>query len=155
MQQPVTLAHQILEIFPLVMRTVAAELRQHTHNIESAHFRLLWILEHEPQTLSQLAEKQAVSLPTMSNSVTILEARGWARRQRLHTDRRKVVIEITPDGRAVLAEVREQAEARVMAILASVAPADQAHISEALTILRDAFIRVSPVCESKTPGKEV
>lgn len=147
MEQPATLAHQILEIFPLVMRTVAAELRQHSHNVESAHFRLLWLLEYEPQTLSELAEKQAVSLPTMSNTITILEERGWAKRQRLTTDRRKVVIEITPEGRAVLASVREQAEMRVGEIMAAIAPADQARIAEALLLLRDAFMRVAPRCD--------
>lgn len=154
MGQTRTLAHDILETFPLVMRTVAAELRQHTHNIESAHFRLLWLLEHEPQTLSQLAEKQSVSLPTMSNTVTILEERGWARRQRLRTDRRKVVIEITPDGLAVLDDVRKQAEVRVMAVLSVVAPDDQALIARALAILRDVFADAAPVCDANKFRKE-
>jgi DNA-binding MarR family transcriptional regulator len=133
------LARQILEIIPLVMRTVSAEMRQSDHRTHATHFRLLWILQHHPLTLSALAEHQSVSLPTMSNSVTSLEDRGWFERRRAEDDRRKVLIEITEAGREVLAEVGEHMETRVEAVVRNLAPDKQQLVSEALLILRDRF----------------
>ena len=67
-----SLARQILEIGPLMMRTLSAELRQGERVQDSAHFRLMWMLEHRSASLSELAERQMVSLPTMSNSITTM-----------------------------------------------------------------------------------
>lgn len=146
------LARQILEIAPLVMRTVSAELRQSDHFLATSHFRVLWILEHHPQTLSELAEKLMVSLPTMSNSITILEERGWVTRTRSAEDRRKVLIEIAPAGRDVLAMVRDQTETRVAEIIHVLDAEERDKVSAGLTILRDAFVTAnafSHSCEVK------
>lgn len=122
-----------------MMRTVAAEMRQTDPRTIAAHFRLLWILRHHALSLSELAEHQSVSLPTMSNSVTNLEERGWVTRRRSEDDRRKVVIEITAAGQAVLAEVGQHMEERVEAAIHDLDPARQETVSEALLILRDCF----------------
>ena len=61
-------ARDILEIVPLVMRTVAAELRAAGELPAPAHFGLLVMLRTQPRTLTELAALQGVSLPTMSNS---------------------------------------------------------------------------------------
>ena len=136
-----TLARQILEVVPLVMRTVSAEMRQTDPFLVTSHFRLLWLLRHCSLSLSELAEHQAVSLPTMSNSITILEERGWARRTRSEVDRRVVLIEITDEGRAVLAHVEAQMEQRVAEIIASLDETEQTTISSGLRMLRDMFMK--------------
>ena len=137
-----TLARQILEVVPLVMRTVSAELRQTDPFVVTAHFRLLWLLKHRSHSLSELAEHQAVSLPTMSNSVTILEERGWASRKRSETDRRKLMIEITPEGHEVLEQVHQHMAQRVAEIIDPLSAEDQAAISRGLLILRQTFMKV-------------
>ena len=134
------LARQVLEIGPLMMRTVAAELKQSDHVLVTAHFRLLWMLEHDSASLSELAERQMVSLPTMSNSVTILEERGWVTRKRYAEDRRRLMIEITDAGREVLTQVRQQMEAKVTEILVSLTDEERGEVAQALVILRDAFL---------------
>ncbi len=134
-----TLSQQILHTIPLVMRTVSAELRQSNHIALTAHFRALWILEHGPQSLSGLAEKQFVSLPTMSNSISILEERGWIQRTRSTEDRRKVVIEIAPAGLAVLAEVRSEMEAKVSTIVSTLSAEERDQIMQGLDILHHTF----------------
>jgi DNA-binding MarR family transcriptional regulator len=134
-----TLSQQILDTIPLVMRTVSAGLRQSNHIAVTAHFRVLWILQHGPLSLSELAEKQFVSLPTMSNSISILEERGWIRRTRSTQDRRKVVIEIAPAGLAVLAEARHEMEARVTTIISSLSADEREQVAQGLNILRDTF----------------
>ncbi len=133
------LAREILEIVPLVMRTVSAEMRHTRHQTIAAHFRLLWILEHYPRSLSELAETQSVSLPTMSNSVTSLEERGWVERRRSNDDRRRVMIHLTPVGQEVLAQVREQMEIRVEKVTQTLDPQQRHIVSEALFILKDGF----------------
>ena len=133
------LAREILEIVPLVMRTVSAEMRHTKHQTIAAHFRLLWILEHHPRSLSELAETQSVSLPTMSNSVSRLEERGWVERKRSDDDRRKVMIHLTPAGREVLAQAREQMETRVENVTQTLDSRQRHIVSEALFILKDSF----------------
>src|SRR5262249_32096513 len=73
-------ARELLKIMPLVMRTVAAELRSAGELPAPAHFPLLMMLNEQPRTLTELASLRGVSLPTMSNSITALVQRGWVRR---------------------------------------------------------------------------
>src|SRR5436309_6543515 len=93
-------ARDVLEIIPLVMRTVAAELRAAGELPAPAHFGLLTMLSAQPRTLTELAALQGVSLPTMSNSISAMVDRGWVRRLAPIKDRRVVIIEVTPTGRA-------------------------------------------------------
>ena len=81
-------AREILRVVPLVMRTVAAELRAAGDLPAPAHFALLTILSHRPRSLTELAGIQGVSLPTMSNSITSMAERGWVKRIARGQDRR-------------------------------------------------------------------
>jgi DNA-binding MarR family transcriptional regulator len=133
------ISQQILEIIPLVMRTIAFELRQGEHLVVAPHFRVLWMLKHRAYTLSELAEHQAVTLPTMSNSITILEERGWVARFRSDNDRRKVLIELSPAGRDVLSQVQREAEQRVTEHLSSLSESEGLKLIEGLQVLRSVF----------------
>ena len=136
------LAGQILETIPVIMRAIASEFRQSEHDLAAPHFRLLWMLSRRSCTLSELAEKQLVSLPTMSNSVSILEERGWVIRTRSDDDRRKVTIELSQAGRLVLSEVQQQAEVRLAEHLSSLSLEERDKLLEGLAILRDVFLPV-------------
>ena len=100
-------AREILEIIPLVMRTVAAELRAAGEMPAPAHFGLLSLLSVRPRMLSDLASLQGVSLPTMSNSISAMVERGWVRREAPDGDRRVVMIDVTAD-RPRRARARQQ-----------------------------------------------
>jgi DNA-binding MarR family transcriptional regulator len=132
-------ARQILEVIPLVMRTVASELRRSEPVLAAPHFRLLWMLSRRPFTLSELADHQSVSLPTISNSISLLEERGWVRRSRLDGDRRKVLIELNVAGRVVFEEVQQHAEAHVNELLSSLNEVDKNTLLAGLSILRTTF----------------
>src|SRR3954470_4197676 len=95
-------AREILKIIPLVMRTVAAELRAAGEMPAPAHFGLLTVLGDQPRTLTELALLQGVRLPTMSNSISTLVQRGWVKRRSPARDRRVVLIEVTPLGRSTV-----------------------------------------------------
>ncbi|MBS1819031.1 MAG: MarR family transcriptional regulator [Acidobacteria bacterium] len=137
-------ARQILEIIPVVMRTVAAELRSAGEMPAPAHFGLLTILGDQPRTLTELALLQGVSLPTMSNSISTLVQRGWVKRSSPAKDRRVVLIEVTPLGRATVERVGKAAEAHLSERLGTLDAASRRRLRAGLGVLRAVFADAPP-----------
>lgn len=133
-------ARDILRIVPLVMRTVAAELRSAGELPAPAHFGLLSVLAAQPHpvTLTELAARQGVSLPTMSNSVTALVGRGWVRRT-VGADRRQTKIEVTSQGRATVTRVGRSAEAHLAELLTPLDDRARQQLRDGLGILLQVF----------------
>jgi len=132
-------ARDILQIVPLVMRTVAAELRAAGELPAPAHFGLLSILSERPRTLTELASIQGVSLPTMSNSISAMVDRGWVRRTAPGVDRRVVTVEVTTTGRGALERVARAAEAHLAEVLAGLDPGARRRLHGGLGVLRKVF----------------
>jgi DNA-binding MarR family transcriptional regulator len=132
-------AREILQIVPLVMRTVAAELRAAGELPAPAHFGLLKMLSDQPRTLTELAALQGVSLPTMSNSISAMVQRGWVRRTAPARDRRVVIIEVTPDGKAALERVGRAAEAHLSELLLPLDIDARQRLRSGLAVLRKIF----------------
>src|SRR5438093_2657876 len=118
-------AREILKIIPLVMRTVAAELRAAGELPAPAHFGLLTMLSAQPRTLTELAALQGVSLPTMSNSISAMVQHGWVKRTAPISDRRVLIIEVTANGRAALDRVGRAAETHLAEVLAPLDAAER------------------------------
>jgi DNA-binding MarR family transcriptional regulator len=133
-------AQQVVEIVPLVMRVVAAELRQTQPAVIPAHLGVLFLLTQRPRNLSELAELQAVSLPTMSNTVSKMAQEGWVTRRRAAHDRRLLLVEITSAGEALLAEMSGYIIGKVAQILDPLSPAELDALRGGLAILRRSFI---------------
>jgi len=132
-------ARDILEIIPLVMRTVAAELRAAGEMPAPAHFGLLSILSTRPRMLTELASLQGVSLPSMSTSITSMVDRGWVRRTSPEDDRRVVMIEVTPPGRAALERVGRCAEVHLAEVLTPLDLPSRRRLQGGLGVLRKVF----------------
>src|SRR5438270_2798792 len=132
-------ARDILQIIPLVMRTVAAELRAAGELPAPGHFGLLSILSDRPRMLTDLASIQGVSLPTMSNSISMMVEHGWVRRAAPQGDRRVVMVEVTPAGRAALERVARCAEAHLAEVLAPLDLPARRRLHNGLGILRKVF----------------
>lgn len=145
-------AREILKIIPLVMRTVAAELRAAGEMPAPAHFGLLTILGTQPRTLTELALLQGVSLPTMSNSISTLVQRGWVKRSSPGKDRRVVLIEITALGKATVERVGKAAEAHLAEMLAVLEPASSRRLRAGLGVLRQVFGEAPPT-RSQRPAR--
>jgi DNA-binding MarR family transcriptional regulator len=73
-------AQEIVRVIPHIMRTIVAERYCSNRPISPAHFSLLTILANHSCNLSELAVQQAVSLPAMSNSISVLVERSWVKR---------------------------------------------------------------------------
>ena len=132
-------AREILEIIPLVMRTVAAELRAAGEMPAPAHFALLSILNVRPRKLTDLASAQGVSMPSMSNSISAIAERGWVRRAAPDGDRRISMIELTATGRAALERVSRCAEGHLSEVLAPLDVPARRRLRGGLGILRKVF----------------
>lgn len=132
-------ARALLEVMPLVMRTVAAELRAAGELPAPAHFPLLHLLNERPRTLSELAAFRGVSLPSMSSSVTTLVGRGWIRRVTPGADRRVVMLEVTPGGRAALDRVAKAAEHHIAVVLSPLGEPARRRLQSGLNVMREAF----------------
>jgi DNA-binding MarR family transcriptional regulator len=73
----------------------------------------MYMLVRRPRSLTELADSQAVSLATMSKSVSVLAERGWVERRKDPKDRRKLFLELTDQGRKVLEGVRARTDRRL------------------------------------------
>jgi DNA-binding MarR family transcriptional regulator len=138
-------ARKILTIVPRVMRSLASELRAVGELPAPAHFGVLSMLAAQRRgvTLTRLAALHGVSLPTMSNTVTAMEDRGWVRRTPRQQDRRIVQVEVTASGRAVLRRVRRVAEVHLAAFLAPLGPSARQQLEAGLDVLTRVFARAT------------
>jgi DNA-binding MarR family transcriptional regulator len=149
-------AREILEIIPLVMRTVAAELRAAGELPAPAHYGLLSMLSVRPRMLTDLAAMQGVSLPTMSSSISTMVDRGWVKRTAPEADRRVVIIEVTATGRAALERVSRAAEVHLAEVLAPLDGSTRRRLIGGLGVLRKVFSAAPGSMSRKghrTPGK--
>jgi len=135
-------ARRIMEVVPMVMRTLALEMRCAGHLAVPAHGGLLVILAGGPHNLSELAEKHAVSLPTMSSSISTLVERGWVTRSRAPHDRREVQVELTQSGRTALEAMSKAVEERLARKLSCLSPSECERVLAGLELLRGCFARL-------------
>ena len=139
--ESLTAAQAVLEIIPLIMHSLRANFRQPDGLPNPTHFPLLFTLLEGPHNLRELAEKLNVTPPTMSNSITTLCEHGLVQRTPAQDDRRRVVIQLTPPGRQLLARIQSQAEDRISELLAPLSHEEQRQLIDGLAILKRAFTR--------------
>ena len=134
-------AWEVLDVIPLVMRTVRAEMRRHrAPGLSVPHFRVLAYLgSNAGASLSEVAEHVGLQLPSMSTLIEGLVTRGFVTRAPSAADRRRVTLNLTPTGQATLANARQNSQAKLAERLAALTPAQQADIVQAMQALREAF----------------
>jgi DNA-binding MarR family transcriptional regulator len=133
------IAIQICDLMPLIERAVSSELRHSRQYVTPSHLVILAALAQKPFTLSGLSEISAVSLPTMSNSVTTLVRRGWVKRKQSSGDRRFIEVELTSKGMKALVDIRKRVEFFFTAQFSPLQPAKRAELQSALKILLTTF----------------
>lgn len=134
------IARRTLEIIPFVMRVMTAEMRSSQLDIAPSQMGLLGMLTLRPYTLGELARQMAVSAPTMSNTITVLEARGWVTRERDRTDRRVVYVALSSEGRQMLGAIDHYTAERISEYLAPLDDRQRQTLLEGLTLLQERFI---------------
>jgi DNA-binding MarR family transcriptional regulator len=91
---------------------------------------------HGSHTLSELADRERVSAPAMNRTVNCLQDAGYISRSADENDGRKVVIELTPEGRAVVAETARRRDAWVEEALAEIDADERDILAQAAAIMQ-------------------
>jgi DNA-binding MarR family transcriptional regulator len=86
-------------------------------------------------SLRELAEEEGISAPSLSGHIDRLEAAGLLRRVRSSADRRRVGLELTPEGRAILKRVRARRTTWLAARLARLPEQERELVERALPAL--------------------
>jgi len=130
------------DVWPALRDTLAETRLLSHHLLRSSHLSMgqaltmHWIRESDGLRLSAVAEGLGITRPAATALVTSLESRGWARRDRSPTDRRGVVVRITPRGRELLSTFDRQVESIVRTSLAETPRRDRVPTVATLRILR-------------------
>jgi DNA-binding MarR family transcriptional regulator len=82
-------------------------------------FRVLTLIGSSPERASRLAERAAVSRPSLTGLLDGLEARGWVQRVQVEGDRRGVSLELTRTGATALRHAERAMAAELDAVLAA------------------------------------
>jgi DNA-binding MarR family transcriptional regulator len=86
-------------------------------------------------SLRELAESEGISPPSLSGHVDRLEAAGLLRRVRSTDDRRRVGLELTPQGRSVLKRIRARRTTWLADRLEGLSGEDRESVERALPAL--------------------
>lgn len=105
--------------------------------LSDPQFNVLAILLREgPTSPGRLAEHERIAAPAMTRTVGCLADRGLVRKDEHPTDGRQVVVSLTPEGEAEVAETRRRRDAWLSARLAGLEADERAVLVQAAEILR-------------------
>ncbi len=109
-------AHALINGVPRLARLMRRDLRRHSAGLfTEPQFRVMAYLYREgAQCLSDLAEYQGVSLPTMSKLIQGLSSRELVDRRRDPEDRRRVMLDLTGAGREAYEALLAHTQAHIV-----------------------------------------
>jgi len=90
---------------------------------------------HGAMSPGDLAEHEKVQPPSMTRVIAALVDWGLVTRAPHPTDRRQVILTVTPEGRSLVQKVRRRKEAWLARRLAELSPQERATLREAAPIL--------------------
>src|SRR5512136_1704820 len=139
---PDACAQEVLEVVPIVMRTIRAELRRHrAADLSIPQFRTLAFIDRNADaSLSDVAEHIGLTLPSMSKIVEGLVTRKFVTRQTHPTDRRRMTLALTARGETALQLSRAATRACLAEDLATLSDRQREIIVQAMEILRPVFM---------------
>ena len=96
---------------------------------------LVTLEEHEPLRLSELARREAVTPPTMSRVLAALDDAGLLVRTPDPQDARSALVELSPEGRAMIDRLRTERTAILAERLARLSPDHREALAAAVPAL--------------------
>ena len=138
---PKETARAMLGTLPFVTRVVRAEMRSHRAlGLSVPQFRALAFIRRYPgASLSAAAEHLGVTLPTMSRLIDGLVKRKLMLRQSNSGDRRRIILELTPRGRALWQTAYDFTQASMTKKLSALNGSQCATVVNAMRILHQLF----------------
>ncbi len=134
-------AARVMETVPLLMRFIRADMR--THNAESLsipQLRSLAFLSRNPgASLSEVAEHLGVTCATASTTIERLVQRNLVQRTDHPQERRRIVLNLTEEGKLLLQQSQQKTRVHIADILETLTPEEISHIQQGLTLLKSVF----------------
>ncbi len=139
---PEAVARELLDVVPVIMRTIRSEMRSHRSNdLTVPLFRTLMFLGGHPGvSLLDLAGHLGLTSPSVCKIVDGLVAHSLVMRQHSNIDRRKITLALTPEGQNVLEEARTSTQARLADLLSSLSVEQCESVFQALQIIQPLFM---------------
>jgi DNA-binding MarR family transcriptional regulator len=150
-----TAAQEILEAVPLVMRYIREQMRLNRGaGLSVPQFRALTFIKHNAgASLSGIAGYLGLALPSISKLVEGLVAKGFVIRRDDTRDRRRVALNLTLSGEAVLASARLETLPRLAERLSGLTSEECATVVSAARIMRAVFGAPRNLSESDLLGQ--
>lgn len=107
-------------------------------SLSDGQFAVLgWLNKRGPLTLTQLAEHERVSAPSMNRTVNCLEEAGYLVREADEADRRRSNIRLTDSGRDLVTRTLTQRDAWLTTRLRDLSKEDRAALARAAELMGD------------------
>jgi DNA-binding MarR family transcriptional regulator len=98
-------AGRVLRVIPVMFKQMIVKAREEMPDalcdLGETQFRIIHALNHGSFTMGELADRMKVRTPTVSRMIDAMVARGLVDREPDSTDRRKVWLHLTAEGRKV------------------------------------------------------
>ena len=126
-----------------------ADRRLRDYRLSAGARQVLAVLDGEGGSLSPtvIAERLIVTTASMTSLLDTLQGRGLVRRAPDVTDRRRVVVTITAEGRRVIRRLVPEIVSLQEEVAAALSPADCAELVRLLGILRDGIAAANDIAE--------
>ena len=138
---PEHVARDLLEIAPLVVRDIRAEMRKRSSTeLTVPQFRSLNYVDKNPGTsLLEVANHLGLTPPSTSRLVDGLIARGLVSREDRPSDRRRLQLTVTSRGQRILENARKGTLTHLANLLSSISASDRENVSKAMKALQTIF----------------
>ncbi|MBO0982091.1 MarR family winged helix-turn-helix transcriptional regulator [Microbacterium sp. SD291] len=128
------LVDRLLQIADLFQKDMARAFEG--TGLTPARVHLLWVLQHAgPSTQQALARLCEVTPRNITGLVDALEGSGHVRRGPHPSDRRAVLVELTPEASETMARMQEEHAALDETLLGAVAPEDRAAVQRGIAAI--------------------
>src|ERR1700688_3773853 len=132
--KPVDVANRLRPVLLHLNRHLRREV--HTSGVSPGQLSLLGLIEGAPGIgVAELAAREGMSMPSVCSHIDRLEASGLITRRQAERDRRRVDLEVTPEGQRVLKSIRSKRTAWLSARLSKLADTDLAAVAGAIAPL--------------------
>jgi DNA-binding MarR family transcriptional regulator len=125
-------------------RLIRLLMRSGQHGLSRTEAGVLATLTEGPRRITELAATEALAQPTVTQLVDKLEGRGLVTRGRSGEDGRVVLVEISPQGREELEQLRVEIRADMREALADLPDTELTELAHASEILGGLIEKLQP-----------
>lgn len=121
-------AERLAEIITSLQRSLILNISKELSrgNVSLPQYCLLGFLSQQPHlTMTEIAQKMGHTTAAATGLVDRLERLGHVRRVHAQEDRRKILVEITESGSALVTEVRDDIVGNILKIMDLLSPTEQ------------------------------